>query len=98
MRSTFRWAGFAAAVSTTVVLLAGVTAHAQGDNFTINDFDARYNLTREDPQGELHVTERIDVTFPGFNHGLLRAIPSTYKNHQLQLHVESISSDTHAPT
>ncbi|HSW66357.1 MAG TPA: DUF2207 domain-containing protein [Bacillota bacterium] len=97
MSSAFRWAKFAVIAVTLAVLFAAPSAHAQGNDFTINSFDAHYALTRVDPQGELHVTERIDVTFPGLNHGLLRAIPASYKNHRLQLHVASVSSDTHAP-
>jgi len=84
--------------SSAWLLLAAPAAAAQGNDFTVNSFDAKYTLTRNDAQGELHVVERIDVTFPGYNHGLLRAIPDNYKNHRLQLHVASITSDTHAPT
>ncbi len=98
MSSVFRWAKLIVAAVSLSVLCVAPAVHAQGNDFTINSFDARYALTHVDPQGELHVTERIDVTFPGFNHGLLRAIPASYKNHRLQLHVASVSSDTHAPT
>jgi hypothetical protein len=71
-------------LSTQMVSAAGV------NDFVINRFDADYVLTRDDPQGKLIVTELIDVTFSGENHGILRALPNTYKNHRLQLHIDDI--------
>jgi uncharacterized membrane protein len=68
---------------------------AQGvQDFVINDFTADYYLSNQDKQGTLRIVEKIDVTFSGNNHGILRAIPKTYKNHQLQLKVNEISSST----
>lgn len=74
------------------------TASADTNNFVINDFSAQAVLSRTDPQGTLQVTEDIKLTYSDFNHGILRAIPDRYKNHSLQLHVDSISSPTGAPT
>src|SRR6185436_564010 len=51
-----------------------------------------------DPQGELHIIENIDVDFTAFNHGILRAIPDYYKKHKLELHVNGITSNSGAPT
>src|SRR3989338_2459828 len=86
------------AVMTAVVLLSIHTAFADVNDFTITNFVGDYTLTNQDPQGGLHVVEQIDVVFRDFNHGILRAIPATYKKHKLQLHVNNISSTTNAPS
>lgn len=67
------------------------------NDFIVTDFKADETLTRNDPQGELHIVEHVYVNFY-YNHGLLRAIPDRYKGHSLQLHVNSITSDSGAPT
>lgn len=72
-------------------------AHADVNNFTITSFSADDTLSRADPQGELHIVERIGVDFTDQNHGLLRALPNTYKNHRLQLHINAVSSSSGAP-
>jgi uncharacterized membrane protein YgcG len=74
------------------------TARADVNDFTVTYFGVDYTLSAADPQGELHIVERIKVHFNDQNHGLLRAIPQTYKNHQLQMHVVSITSETQAPS
>lgn len=84
--------GFAA-----VMLLPNVAA-ADVNDFTITSFKSDQTLTRKDKQGELRIVERINVEFTDQNHGLLRAIPKSYKNHSLQIHMNKISSDTGAPT
>lgn len=81
-----------------VMGLASPLAHADVNDFVITKFDADYTLSRADPQGELKVTEKIAVDFSDNNHGILRAIPDTYKKHQLQLRVNDISSASGAPT
>jgi len=73
-------------------------ASADVNNFLVTSFAAQETLTRADPQGELQVIERINVDFTDNNHGILRAIPNSYKHHSLQLSVQSVTSDTHAPT
>lgn len=95
-------------VSLSVLLLLSVplSAHAYDvtsgaagvQDFIINDFSADETLSKEDPQGALHIVERIDVTFRAYNHGILRAIPASYKNHSLQLHVNRVSSASGAPS
>lgn len=65
-------------------------AHADVNDFVIERFDADYILSRSDPQGELEVQEVIEVNFTDNNHGILRALPNTYKHHRLQLHVERV--------
>jgi hypothetical protein len=85
-------------ISLALAFLSGAPlVHADVNNFTVTSFTADDTLTKADPQGELHVVEHINVDFTDFNHGILRAIPSTYKKHRLQLHVNAISSDTGAP-
>lgn len=74
------------------------TAAADTSNFVINDFTANAVLSRADPQGTLQVTEDIKLTYNDFNHGILRAIPERYKSHSLQLHINSVSSPSGAPT
>lgn len=74
------------------VLFAAAPAAAQGVNdFIINDFTADYTLSNQDNQGLLEVREQITVTFSGNNHGLLRAIPSVYKDQDLHLQVDSVT-------
>ncbi len=83
-----------------VVATSGLShrAHADVNDFVINDFTADYYLTRDDPQGQLHVVEQIDLTFSDFNHGILRALPDSYKGKPLKLKVNKISSDSGAPS
>lgn len=38
------------------------------------------------------------VNFTDNNHGILRAIPESYKGHPLHIHINKITSDTDAPT
>lgn len=72
-------------------------AKADVNDFLINSFEADYYLSNRDPQGEMRVVERIDVTFTDKNHGILRAIPEDYKEKSLQLRINAVSSETNAP-
>lgn len=78
------------------ILLVPRLASADVNDFTVTNFSADETLSRQDPQGELHIVERINVNFTDFNHGILRSLPDRYKGHSLQLHVNSVSSDTGA--
>lgn len=80
-----------------VAVLPG-SASADVNNFTITSFNADETISRNDPQGELHIVEDINVVFTDNNHGILRAIPDSYKHHSLQLKVNKISSASGAPT
>lgn len=73
-------------------------AYADLQDFTINNFEAEYTLSNEDKQGTLNIVENIQLTFSDNNHGILRAIPSSYKGQPLQLKVNSISSPSGAPS
>jgi len=80
-----------------VFVLVPTYAHADTNDFTITNFSGEYTLTNTDPQGQLHITEHISVVFHDYNHGILRAIPNSYKKHKLQLQVNRISSNNGAP-
>lgn len=80
------------------ILAVSSPAYANVNNFTVTDFTGDYSLSNADMQGELHIVEHIKVNFTDQNHGLLRAIPKSYKSHSLKLHINSISSESGAPT
>ncbi len=82
----------------TPVTYAADSGPPSVNNFTITNFTADETLSRADPQGELHIVERIQLVFTADNHGILRSIPARYKGHSLQLHVNSITSTSGAPT
>lgn len=73
-------------------------AHADTNDFVITNFTSNETLTKADPQGELHIVERISVNFTDNNHGITRAIPNSYKGNSLQFHLNSVTSTSGAPT
>lgn len=73
------------------------TVHADVNNFTITDFHADETLTRQDPQGELHIVETIKVNFADNNHGIERAIPASYNGDDLHFHLNKVTSTSGAP-
>lgn len=85
-----------AIVAVVMGLLMSSRAHASVNDFIINDFTADYYLSRDDPQGQLHIIENIKLTFHDYNHGILRAIPSSYKGHSVKLKINNISSESGA--
>jgi uncharacterized membrane protein YgcG len=69
-------------------------ASAQGVNdFVINNFDANYTLSNQDPQGYLEITESIELTYVGQNRGIVRTIPATYKGADLHVRVLKVMRD-----
>jgi uncharacterized membrane protein len=84
-------------IGAALFALPGVAA-ADVNDFTVTNFNSDETLSRTDRQGELHIVEHISVNFTDYNHGILRAIPDTYKHHSLQLHVNSVTSETGAAT
>lgn len=80
-----------------VCMLVPGTAFADVNDFTVTDFSADYYLSKGDPQGQLHVVEKINVDFTDYNHGILRALPKSYKNLPLNIHVNRVSSESGAP-
>jgi uncharacterized membrane protein len=87
-------------VTTSVLLVALLPVHAYADvnDFKITAFNSQQTLTATDPQGELHIVEDIRLTYTDNNHGILRAIPKTYKHHSLQIQINEVSSASGAPT
>lgn len=81
-----------------LILLLPVNVQAQDLNdFVINSFEADYYLVKnENNVGELKVTEKITADFVNFNqnHGIERALPEKYKNHNLNLKIISIKDQT----
>jgi uncharacterized membrane protein len=83
---------FFAVALVLLVLLVPSTVHADVNNFTITKFTADETLSRSDKQGTLHIRERIEVVFSDYNHGILRAIPTSYRGQSLKLHVNSVQA------
>ncbi len=79
------------------VMFVPAKAHADVTDFVITNFEADYYLNRNSSHGSLDVTEKIDVEFHDYNHGILRAIPKSYKHHPLKLKVKGVSSPSGAP-
>jgi len=80
-----------------VTALPGV-ASADTNDFVVTNFTADYYLTRADAQGQMRVVEQINVDLHDYNHGILRAIPTSYKGHSLHLRVNKVSSTSGAPS
>lgn len=77
------------------LIFSSIPAAAQDpQNFTIQSFEADYYLGRtESKVSAMRVTEKIVAEFPvsDQNHGILRAIPKTYKDHPTNLKIESVT-------
>jgi uncharacterized membrane protein YgcG len=75
-------------------------AGASTQDFTVSSFIADYYLSRDAHQAsQLTVKEKIVALFPQTdqNHGILRAIPTKYQNHPVDLAVQSITDETGRP-
>jgi len=82
-----------------VLAIIGLLAQVQpvsaagANDFTIQNYDIRYDLKRDsEGHSRLKTIETITAIFPNSdqNHGIERAIPSTYKNHPTGLVVDSV--------
>lgn len=65
-------------------------------DFVFDSFDGVYELSRDDSlRSNLRVTETLVAVFPDFdqNHGILRAIPTSYDGHPTQIHIESATDE-----
>src|ERR1700741_771467 len=80
------------------LFLAAVPVHADVNDFTVTNFVSDQTLSRDDPQGKLHIIEDISVDFTDNNHGLIRAIPNDYNSKPLNFHLNNVTSKTGAPT
>lgn len=88
--------GVVAVVLLAVGLLpAPRVAALDTNNFRISSFDVQYELSRDsESRSVLKTTELITAEFPSFdqNHGLERAIPSTYDGHSTSLEIQSVTN------
>ncbi len=69
---------------------------ADVNDFTIESFDAEYELGRDDDgRSTLRTVERIVAVFPDFdqNRGLIRDIPRLYDGHETDIRVESVTDE-----
>jgi uncharacterized membrane protein len=82
------------------LLLLSFPAHTSAQNtqdFKFESFSSDYSLDRtSENASSLKVQEVLVAVFPEYdqNHGILRAIPSTYKNHTLSLSNISVTDQT----
>jgi uncharacterized membrane protein YgcG len=79
----------------------GSKAFAQDvQNFSFESFSADYYLGRSSDQGStMTVDESLVADFPNYdqNHGILRAIPESYKGHTLSLKDIKVTDETGKP-
>ena len=80
-------------VSLCSIILLPAIARADVNNFTINNFHAKYVLDKNIEGGGLTTEENIDVNFTDYNHGILRAIPKKYHDLYTKLKIISVSRD-----
>lgn len=80
-------------VLSVLFLLPVGSSKASVDDFVVHSFDATYQLSRDDPQGLMTITEKIDLSFNDYNHGILRAIPAKYDGNDTNPRVISITRD-----
>lgn len=76
--------------------LMPAAAHASTQDFTIENFDANYYLERrDDGVPTMKVDELIQARFPEFdqNHGILRAIPASYKGQTEGIQILSVKDN-----
>src|SRR5581483_4022998 len=93
-----RLAALAALLSIVIAVVLPGVASADANDFVVTNFAADYYLTRADAQGQMRVVEQINVNFHDYNHGILRAIPTSYKGHSLNLKINKVSSASGAPS
>jgi uncharacterized membrane protein YgcG len=80
-----------------VILLSIVNigfAHASVNDFIIKDFQADYYLDKDsEGRSTLKTVELITADFPSIdqNHGIERAIPTSYDNHSVNLAIQSVT-------
>lgn len=76
------------------IVLAASPAAADVDDYVISDFQSDFYLgTDESGNAVLRTVETIVAEFPDFdqNHGIERALPTSYDGHPTDLEVESIT-------
>lgn len=83
-----------AVLAAVLFLLPAHAVHASTQDFSIDSFTGDYYLSRDTSHvSQLRITEKIVADFPAYdqNHGILRAIPQSYQNHSLELHIQSVT-------
>lgn len=76
---------------------SGHVSAADVNSFTIPGYTIDYTLSRDsEGRSTLRTVETIDAVFPTFdqNHGIERALPTTYDGHTTDLRVVSVTDDT----
>lgn len=87
----------------SLLLLAGLSPTASAtntNNFTINSYKIDYYLGRDsDGRSTLKTIEKIEAEFPSYdqNHGIERAIPTTYDGHSTSLSIASVTDGAGQP-
>lgn len=87
---------FAGVVASTAVVGVGVSSSfaANTNNFSISSYDIAYTVGRDsENHSTLKTVETITAEFPSYdqNHGLERAIPTTYEGHPTSLEITSVT-------
>ncbi len=83
-----------------LVFQAAPVYAANSNNFTIKNYDIQYTLKRgSDGHAKLRTIETITAEFPNYdqNHGIERAIPTTYNNHPTNLKIVSVEHSDGTP-
>lgn len=83
---------FVAALA-AVSFMAAPKARADVNDYVINDFHGRYELSNDIHAGRLKITETIKLTYSAQNRGILRAIPVDYRGNSLKLDIKSVMRD-----
>lgn len=77
-----------------LLIIITPVAHADVNDFTIDSFQTNYHLSKDEKNVAIaEITETIDALFPSFdqNHGIERAIPTSYKGQSLDVDVMSVT-------
>lgn len=86
-----------AVVMSIGLLLAGQSAHASTNDFTISNYKIDYTLSKDaDNRSVLKTVETITAQFSDFdqNHGIERAIPTSYDSHSVSLVINSVTDQS----
>jgi uncharacterized membrane protein YgcG len=96
-------------IGIAILLLAFIASPGAGghalaatdvNNFTISNYRINQTLSRDsEGRSNLKTVETIDALFPSYdqNHGIERAIPTTYDNHGTSLAIISVADESGRP-
>jgi len=79
--------------SALIAILVAPSAHAGVNDFTISNYDIKYELSQDsDGRSRLKTVETITAQFPNYdqNHGIERTIPKQYDGHKVSLGINSV--------